>query len=166
MMTIEEVIKESLEYREGRLYWKSCSKPRFNGKPAGCKEPLGYLVVKVGGKVYKAHRVIWLLHYGSWPDSWVDHIDGDKENNQIENLRVVDFSQSNANRIKTSNKKLSKYKGVSKNKHYTWKATIQDKFLGCFATEEEAALAYNKAAVEIFGEYAKLNNLERYEDDF
>lgn len=163
-MTIESVIEDRLSYEGGQLYWKNCTKPRLNGKKAGCTDSAGYAVVKISGKVYKAHRVIWFLCNGYWPEGWIDHIDGNKSNNSLENLREVTFSQSNANRGKTSKPKASKYKGVTKNRHYTWKATIQDKFLGCFPTEELAAEAYNKAAKEIFGKHAKLNKLERYDE--
>ena len=164
MMTIEAEISRRLSYSSGKVYWKDCSKPRFNGKEAGCKSKDGYFVVKMSGKVFKLHRVVWLLCKGKWPEGWLDHIDRDKSNNSIENLREVTFSQSNANRDKASKPKLSRYKGVSKNRYYTWKATIQGTFLGCFETEHLAAAAYNKAATKIFGEHAKLNVLERYEE--
>jgi hypothetical protein len=159
-MSIDDTIEDRLLYEDGHLYWKNCTKPSLNGKKAGCVDSAGYTVVKISSKVYKAHRVIWFLCNGYWPEGWIDHIDRNKSNNKLENLREVTFSQSNANRDKSTKLKVSKYKGVSKNRHYTWKATIQDKFLGCFPTEELAAEAYNKSAKEIFGEYAKLNDLE------
>jgi hypothetical protein len=89
----------------------------------------------------------------------VDHLDHNTSNNQKENLRNVTRSQNNTNR----NKRIgtsSKYKGVCWNKgNKKWVAIIWNKHLGCFDTEEEAALAYNKVAAELY-EHAKLNILK------
>lgn len=162
-MTIEDEIKERLSYADGRLYWKKSYFKSKIGKPtANTIDSQGYPCVKVCGKMMKVHRVAWLLHYGSFPDTWVDHKDGNKKNNNIENLRLVNGVQSNANRSKTSKSKLSSYKGVSKSRG-KWKATIKDHYLGTFDTELDAARAYDLAAKSEWGEYSKTN--ERYEDD-
>lgn len=69
---------------------------RFSGKVAKCKEDSGYAVVKVFGKTYKLHRLIWMMHgyhlphFGSGLE--IDHIDGDISNNDIENLQVIPHS--------------------------------------------------------------------------
>jgi len=93
----------------------------------------------------------------------VDHRDGDGLNNQRYNLRLATHSQNLCNRGKQRNN-TSGYKGVSWFKRVgKWHARIQingrDKHLGYFDILEEAARAYNVAALEHFGEFAKLNEI-------
>jgi hypothetical protein len=97
----------------------------------------------------------------------VDHRDGDGLNNQRSNIRIATRSQNNSNRRGSG---YSKYLGVffrnEPHKNYTklWYAKIKKgdivKNLGTFKTQEEAALAYNKAATELHGEFANLNKIE------
>lgn len=93
----------------------------------------------------------------------VDHINGEKLDNRRENLRLVTPSQNCAN-SKIPKNNTSGYKGVSKNGTYGWKGKIRTPFgyfyLGTYKTKEEAALAYNKAALFHFGEFAKLNEID------
>ena len=94
----------------------------------------------------------------------VDHINGDKLDNRKENLRLVTMSQSNANRgkinFKHKNDKWSKFVGVSWDRN-KWRAIIckegKKEYIGRFDNEEDAAKAYNKRALELFGEYARIN---------
>lgn len=94
----------------------------------------------------------------------VDHINGDKLDNRKENLRLVTMSQSNANRgkinFKHKNDKWSKFVGVSWDRN-KWRAIIckegNKEYIGRFYNEEDAARAYNKRALELFGEYARIN---------
>jgi hypothetical protein len=91
----------------------------------------------------------------------VDHIDGDGLNNQKHNLRAASKSQNAANAQKRSGT-TSRYKGVSKDKRRgDWKAEIScggtRHWLGYYMREEEAAMAYDRKAVELFGAYARLN---------
>lgn len=88
-----------------------------------------------------------------------DHIDGDGLNNQRSNLRPATASQNMANRRPWGR---SPYKGVSWNcRRLMWQATIdyehKRRFLGYHASQEEAARAYDIAAIEIHGEFARLN---------
>lgn len=95
----------------------------------------------------------------------VDHINGDKLDNRKENLRLCTNSTNQANR--KAARGVSKFKGVvlehRKNGRQFWKATIvldgKATYLGSFATDLEAATAYNAAALAKFGEFANLNNL-------
>lgn len=123
----------------------------------------GYLVGSVFGVNLLAHRVAWAIYYGYWPKNDLDHINGDRSDNRIHNLREATRTENNANR---SDHKygVSGYRGVSPvGDSKTWRAYICLKRkqinLGCFKSKEEAALAYNEYAKEIFGEYAILNDL-------
>ena len=98
------------------------------------------------------------------PKIFIDHIDGNPLNNQRSNLRIVTNQQNQFNQIKRPNTS-SKYKGVSWYKRRnSWVATIRYNKktynLGYFKTEEEAALAYNEKASELFGKHARLNEIE------
>ena len=92
---------------------------------------------------------------------FIDHIDGNGLNNQRSNLRSCNHSLNAMNSKKRPNT-TSVYKGVSKLSGGKWKAQIElnqkSLYLGSFITEEEAALAYNQKAKELFGEYARLND--------
>lgn len=92
----------------------------------------------------------------------VDHIDGNPSNNQRENLRLCNMTQNLANQQKMRGRKgkpcSSPYKGVSRdNRSGRWKMSCNDKYLGTFATETEAALAYDLEAVRLWGEFARIN---------
>lgn len=94
----------------------------------------------------------------------VDHLNHNILDNRTENLRVADFSQNQANKLKQPGKS-SIYKGVSYNKkNHKWEAHCtkdQKKYsLGYHLTEVEAALAYNIKAKEFFGEFALLNQIK------
>ena len=90
-----------------------------------------------------------------------DHIDGDTLNNLRNNLRLVTHQLNSWNRCKRCDAKHSKFKGVSKRKNGNWWAYIQTngvcRCLGTFTTEKHAALAYDRAARGVYGEFAKLN---------
>ena len=99
----------------------------------------------------------------------IDHKDRNKLNNQISNLRYVSLSQNQMNSGKRLNTS-SKFKGVHWDKSKkTWRAYIgvnkTKLYLGCYENEVEAARVYNTKAVELFGEYACLNELDDYDDD-
>lgn len=106
------------------------------------------------------HRTI----YGDFVGVHIDHKDGDGLNNQKSNLRFCNGTQNNANKRKAPRQFTSIYKGVHKHKKYTkrpWLALIRTKEgcqrIGCFADEADAARAYDKEAIRIFGEYARTN---------
>lgn len=105
------------------------------------------------------HR--YLLNINS-PDLLVKHKNGNTLDNRRENLEVIDrcISKQRAKKFKANNK----YRGVVLDKTVTrvkkWRVTINNKHVGMFATEKEAALAWNKAALVIHGENAQLNVIE------
>lgn len=108
------------------------------------------------------HRIIMNPKQGQF----IDHINGDTLDNRKENLRICTTVENGRNRKKEIGTS-SKYKGVSWDKNASkWKARImfeKDRmYLGLFICEKEAALAYNEAAKRLFGEFAKLNEIELY----
>jgi len=99
---------------------------------------------------------------GKIPGLEVDHINGDRRDNRRSNLRFVTKAQNQMNRVAVSS--ASGFKGVARNKK-GWAASINKRVggvkaryhLGTFKTPEEAASAYDRAAAELFGEFAKTN---------
>lgn len=93
-----EYIRQRLHYDplSGKLYWKARpdNPKKWNDRYAGLEaftanHGSGYKVGAVDSKNYLAHRIVWAIHYGEWPDGEIDHIDHDRANNKIENLRCV-----------------------------------------------------------------------------
>lgn len=106
--------------------------------------------------------MVYLYHHGVIPDE-IDHRDRNKLNNRIENLRPCTSSQNKGN-IQLLPTNTSGYRGVSLNaRSQKWHAQIKihgkQTYLGRFDTPEEAAMLYNQAAIEHFGEFAFLNNV-------
>jgi hypothetical protein len=105
------------------------------------------------------HREIWEIHNEPIPvGKEIDHINGDGLDNRLDNLRLCEHGQNLCNRCQQSNNNSSKFKGVSWNKKsQKWEVHVSHEYLGLFTKEHEAALAYDKRAKELFGEYARLN---------
>ncbi len=116
--------------------------------------------VMIDGLNYKAHRIIWLMMTGQWPNPEVDHRDGDTFNNRWNNLREATRSQQKMNRRKPG-PSSSGIKGVFLDKRDgRWYARITVNYwrihLGRFKSKEEAARAYAAAAEQHYGEFACL----------
>lgn len=166
----QELVQSLFNYRDGKLYWKNINKychNRKNGDKAGNIESIGYYVTSINNKKYKLHRLIFLYHNGYIPE-FIDHIDNNRLNNKIKNLRKATRLQNNRNALKhkTRNGKptSSKYKGVHWDKRsQRWISKIiinkKSKYLGSSKSEIEAALMYNDAAIKYFKEYAYLNKI-------
>jgi hypothetical protein len=123
MITAENV-KDLFDYRDGKLFWtdKIYHKSRA-GTEAGAILSDGYRGVKYKGKRYPAHRVIWLWNNGAWPTGDVDHINGDRADNRIKNLRDVTRSEN----IKNQRRELV---GIHHRKNGDYEATYCGKYLG------------------------------------
>lgn len=152
---------ELLKYnpKTGVLTWRvNRSAGTKIGDVAGTKDVWGYIRVRVDGKKYRAHRVVWLLVKGVWPENPLDHVDCDGTNNRIENLREVSARQSNLNRRVFKNNRAG-LKGVSKRKDaFIARITIDGvrKYLGSFSTADSAHTAYAEAARRHFKTFARL----------
>jgi len=99
-MITQDKLKEILDYNQhtGLFTWKKIKKysNRSVGDIAGSLS-LGYVVIGIDKKIYKAHRLAWLYVYGEFPKEQLDHINGNKEDNRICNLREANQSQNNFN---------------------------------------------------------------------
>lgn len=139
----------------GLLSWKiSPGRKVKAGDIAGGLNGHGYRQVQVGKKLYMEHRLIWLWVYGSWPKQGLDHINGIKTDNRIENLReaTIQINQQNLRKAQTNNK--TGFLGVSKetgSKSYRATIMCENKIIniGSFATPEEAHDAYLKRKREL-----------------
>lgn len=104
----------------------------------------------------RMHRLI----IGANPGQLVDHINGNKIDNRKENLRICNYNQNAANRKKQKNNS-SGFKGVDyfpyRTSYKKWRAGIRGDLIGYFENKIDAAKAYDKAALKIFGEFARLN---------
>ena len=115
-----------------------------DGKEAGYVDNRGYRRVKIYGKPYRSHVIAWLYFYGSLPNNQIDHINGDKINNSISNLRDVSQSENNRNaKLRCDNK--TGQVGVYLRDNGKYGAVINYKkereYLGSFELIEDAVAA-------------------------
>lgn len=136
--------------KTGELIWKNhLRKARYVGTVAGTNGVNGYKKVYLFKKGYLLHRLIWIFFNGDISDGFqIDHIDGDKSNNRIENLRMATKNQNMWNR---------KAKGYRiKGNRFEVQLRHFGKYIhvGTFKTEDEAKEAYCKKCIELRGEFA------------
>ena len=147
-------IKKLLRYEDGKVFWKEDRKPRIKaGDRAGTRHSAGYRSIKINGRSFFEHRVVWMLCNDCDP-KLLDHINGYKADNHIENLRelsTVDNGRAHRNPKKGA---TSKYRGVYYNKgRKKFYAQISGESsrrlgLGSFICEVKAAEAYDRAAIK------------------
>lgn len=116
-----------------------------DGKPVGTRNTAGYTVMRFNGKVVYAHRLAWFLTHGVWPGT-LDHINGDRSDNRLANLREVS-SRENAQNQRVRATRSGRLPGAHFHKPSgRFKSAIrvdgQQQHLGYFNTEEEASAAY------------------------
>ena len=127
------------------------------GDVAGCPDGQGYLQIKVQSRRYIAHRLAWLYIRGSWPNDQIDHINRNRSDNRIANLREVSHKQNMQNRSKSSNN-TSGHPGVYWHKQSSkWVAQIMHNqkqiHLGCFTNLEEAVAARKAGELKYWGHH-------------
>ena len=150
-------VKSFFDYREGALYWKiSPSQNTSAGKRAGCFNKLsGYREVMFRYHTYKEHRLIWAFMFKEWPRGEIDHIDQDKTNNNISNLRDTSHATNQLN-IPAIGVKKRPFKE-------RWQARIRASYkyktLGDYDSFEEACCVYESARLKALA--IEVNRAER-----
>jgi len=158
-MLTQELVQSIFDYEDGNLIRKE-GKKNCLGKTAGYIKKNGYGLVKVSGKQYLLHRIIFLHHHGFLSQE-VDHIDGDPRNNKIENLRAAIHEQNMKNSKNYSTNK-SGTRGVTWHKRtQKWQVDVQVNkrtcYLGTFADKELAELVSIEARDLMYKEYSFFN---------
>lgn len=154
-----EELRERIAYdpQSGEFWWRaSPSKKIKKGDRAGHFDANGYRVIGLNGRQYLAHRLAFAIMMGRWPKRFLDHRNRKRGDNRWRNLREADDSSNQINRRLQKSNTLG-VKGVKRNRRKfesrLW-VNGKQRYLGLFATLEEAAKAYQTAAAEEFGEFA------------
>lgn len=151
MITQQQAL-EAFEYRDGELYWKVPKSIRIKvGDKIDGLDACGYKRVRFNGRLYRVHRIIFLMHHGYFPQ-YIDHINGIRTDNKIENLREVTASQNACNRPAKGviwRKNIKHYEvsiQVNKVKHYC----------GIYKDLELAELVAVMAKEKYHGQFARI----------
>ena len=148
----QNALKTVFDYKDGVLYWQK------TGKKAGTLHHTGYTQISVNRKLYNAHRLIFMLHHG-WLPEVIDHIDGNRANNKIDNLRPASWSQNLQNmKLRPTNKSGCKNVSWSKEK-CKWVVQLnvnkQRRFVGFFDDLEFADLVATEARSKYHSAFAR-----------
>ena len=154
-----DVLHRVFSYNDGLLYWKektaACVKI---GSKVGVESGRGYLIVPFQYKHYYVHRIIFMMQHGYVPHI-IDHIDGNRSNNKIENLRPATRSENCRNQ-KTPKNNTSGYKNVFWHKtSKKWKVALSVdgklKHIGSFSELEAAKISAHEARIKYHQDFAK-----------
>ena len=150
-------LKEALSYNPetGIFKWKTAGRRRNVGAEVGSWDMYGYKTIRLAKKSYKLHRLAWFYINGEWPKYDIDHINGIRHDNRIENLRDVPRKMNLENQKKLTERPtrtglMGAYFDSRKNMFYS-RISHHDKslYLGSFKTAEEAHNRYLEAKREL-----------------
>lgn len=154
-MITQQQLKEHLSYDpKTGLFTRIKDSGRFKkGSELGTRHSTGYFVIRIGQKLYKAHRLAWMYVFGSFPALNIDHINRNGLDNRLVNLRLVTQKQNTENRSIAKNN-TSGHPGISWSKKLgKWRARItinyKGKHLGYFQEKQDAINAYVIAAKQL-----------------
>lgn len=167
-----ELLRQLLRYDPdtGKLFWRNrclelfsdgkqsaehnCSiwNARYANSPAlNCLDGDGYCHGRILGERYEAHRIIWAMNYGDPHNFEIDHINGKRSDNRLENLRLVTRAENNRN-MRLRKDSPHGLTGIKQHNNGRWRAVISFErkriHLGYYPTREEAVAARKKAEVE------------------
>lgn len=144
----------------GNFHWiESCGRVK-SGDVAGCVDDKGYVRIRLKRKLYLAHRLAWIVENGPIPRGMeIDHVNGNKSDNRICNLRLASRNQNEHNKGIQSNN-TSGVKGVTWHKRASkWQAQVsvngRKKYIGFFSRLEDAKDAVEKARLELHGDFSR-----------
>ena len=154
----KEYLHDLFTYCDGKLYWKVARSHRVSiGKEAGTPHNAGYLSIRIDGVLHLAHRLIYLMHCGEIPP-YLDHINGNRLDNRIENLRGCSHTQNNRNSVlrldSTSGHKNVKWHKQAKKWVVRLNTGNVNKHIGLFEDLELAALVAMMAREKYHGKFA------------
>lgn len=140
---------------DGKLYWKiKPSRKTVLGSIAGTTDDDGYRVVTFRGTKFFVHRIVYLLHQGYMPE-FIDHINGNRVDNNISNLRVC-TKQENSYNAKLSSRNKSGVKGVTwHSASNKWHVRLGQVYLGIYASLTEAQAVVERYRAEFHGDFAR-----------
>lgn len=147
-MLTQEYLKEILDYdsKTGEFTWLKKGRGIPYGKIAGSVDKYtGYRYIRINGKNYAAHRLAWLYKFSVWPKNEIDHINQNRLDNRVENLRDVTIRENAHNRVyyNDTNNLIGTYFNKYKNK---WESSIsinnKKYYIGKYNTKVEASEAY------------------------
>lgn len=148
-----EFVRSIFTYHDGILRW--AVKPAWQveiGCEAGSVTPKGYRRVRLGFKTFRSHRIVWLMHHDKWPECEIDHINGNRSDNRIENLRDVSCYENQKNKKRSSRNKSGVAGVYWLEKERAWRAYIsldkKLKHLGHFRVFDDAVAARKAAEAQ------------------
>lgn len=143
-------LSEAFDYRDGRLYARFPASYVKAGDCVGCVcKAHGYVMVGHGGLLHRAHRIVWLMFRGEVSAGMeVDHINGDRSDNRIENLRLVTKAENSRNR-KTPTNNTSGEIGIQRRRSGSYQARVGKLHVGTFETIDEAVAARRAASIPL-----------------
>ena len=161
-MALTQERLRSLLYYDPNTGWFTNRVTRANtvvGEIAGYKHyASNHWYIMVDYKKYKAHRLVWLYYYGTWPNGEIDHINGDGIDNRLDNLRECTHQENGRNTKRRIDNTSGKRGVYFDKKNRKWRAYIgidgRNRFIGSrYDTIEEAIAARKLAETEFFGEF-------------
>ncbi len=159
-MMNHKFVRELFDYcpQTGDLVWKIAHGPSNRipaGTVAGSLSRGTHLTVRIGGKNYYCHRLIWLWMTGAWPVEEIDHKNRDGCDNRWSNLRQARHGENQMNcGLRTDN--TSGVKGVWwLQRQQRWEVRIGRRYVGKYKTFAPAKAAYQKASKDLYGEFAR-----------
>ncbi len=154
----QEYLRDVYEYQDGELIRKHRQGNKQARTTVGCMQKIGYKITVINKKFFYLHRLIFMFHNGYMPSN-IDHIDGNKSNNRIENLRACNRFENLSNRSKQANSK-SGHKNVYWLKSRSqWVVAIgarcKKHHIGYFNDLDKAINAATNARLELHNDFAK-----------